>query len=170
ALSAELRASPNLVVEVDAMPGGYVCSAALKQRLTSPDVAAVVSGRKPLRKILDKDQRAFFLEHAPEGVTLEDLSVLGPILVLKLSLRPEGTPQKFVAEMWTYPDGTRVVELSTKCPPADALDVALDTRAFLERKGIPLSGEQRTKTRTALEFFSRELQALAAEGPGPDSQ
>jgi hypothetical protein len=170
ALSAELRASPNLVVEVDAMPGGYVCSAALKQRLTSPDVAAVVSGRKPLRKILDKDQRAFFLEHAPEGVTLEDLSVLGPILVLKLSLRPEGTPQKFVAEMWTYPDGTRVVELSTKCPPADALNVALDTRAFLERKGIPLSGEQRTKTRTALEFFSRELQALAAEEPGPESQ
>lgn len=172
-LSAELRTSPNLVVEVDAMPGGYVCSAALKQRLASPDVAAVAAvaaGKKSLRKILDKDQRAFFLEHAPEGVALEDLSVLGPILVLKLRLRPEGTSQKFVAEMWTYPDGTRVVELSTKCPPADALNVALDTRAFLERKGIPLSGEQRTKTRTALEFFSKELQALTSDEQAPESQ
>jgi hypothetical protein len=159
-LSAELRQSPNLVVEVDAMPGGYVCSAALKQRLPSPDVASVAAGRKPLRKILSKEQRAFFLEHAPEGVTLEDLSVLGPILVLKLRLRPEGTVQKFVAEMWTYPDGTRVVELSTKCPPSEALNVAVDTRAFLEGKGIPLSGEQRTKTRTALEFFSREFTEL----------
>lgn len=169
-LSAELRTSPNLVVEVDAMPGGYVCSAALKQRLTSPDVAAVVARKKPLRKILDKEQRAFFREHAPEGVALEDLAVLGPILVLKLRLRPEGTTQKFVAEMWIYPDGTRVVELSTKCPPAEALNVALDTRAFLERKGIPLSGEQRTKTRTALEFFSKELQALSAEEQEPESQ
>jgi hypothetical protein len=159
-LSAELRQSPNLVVEVDAMPGGYVCSAALKQRLASPDVASVVTGKKPLRKILTKEQRAFFLEHAPEGVTLDDLSVLGPILVLKLRLRPEGTVQKFVAEMWTYPDGTRVVELSTKCPPSEALNVAVDTRAFLEGKGIPLSGEQRTKTRTALEFFSQELKEL----------
>ena len=29
-LPAELRTSPNLVVEVDAMPGGYVCSASMK--------------------------------------------------------------------------------------------------------------------------------------------
>ncbi|MDQ3122441.1 MAG: adenylate cyclase, partial [Actinomycetota bacterium] len=31
-LPESLRTSPNLVVEVDAMPGGYVCSAALKGR------------------------------------------------------------------------------------------------------------------------------------------
>ena len=33
ALPEELRKSPNLVVEVDAMPGGFVCSASLKGKL-----------------------------------------------------------------------------------------------------------------------------------------
>ena len=159
-LPADLRRSPELVVEVDTMPGGYVCSATLKHRLTSPDVASVVAGRVPLRKIFSKAQRAFFLEHAPDGVALEDLSILGPILVLKLKFQPEGTSQKYVAEMWIYPDGTRVVELSTKCLPGEIITVALEARAFLESKGIPLSGEQQTKTRTALQFFSKELQEL----------
>ena len=31
-LPTGLRNSPNLVVEVDAMPGGFVCSASLKRR------------------------------------------------------------------------------------------------------------------------------------------
>lgn len=163
-LSAELRQSPDFVVEVDAMPGGYVCSATLKNRMATPEVAAVTTGQKPLRKIFTKAQRAFFIEHAPENLSLDDLSVLGPILVLKLRFQPEGMAQKFVAEMWIYPDGTRVVELSTKCPPAEVVNVAFKTRTFLEDKGVPLSGEQRTKTRTALEFFSKELQALASEG------
>ncbi|MET1034071.1 MAG: hypothetical protein ABWX68_02380 [Arthrobacter sp.] len=159
-LPAELRRSPELVVEVDAMPGGYVCSASLKRRLATPDVASVVAGKLPLRKIFSKTQRAFFLEHAPDGVALEDLSILGPILVLKFKFQPEGTSQKYVAEMWIYPDGTRVVELSTKCLPAEMITIALEARAFLESKGIPLSGEQHTKTRTALRFFSKELQDL----------
>ena len=37
-LPADLRRSPNFVVEVDAMPGGYVCSASLKGKVTAADV------------------------------------------------------------------------------------------------------------------------------------
>jgi hypothetical protein len=65
--------------------------------------------------------------------------------------------------MWLYPDGERILELSTKCLPSEALQVAGETRVFLTRRGIDLSGTQQTKTRTALEFFSKELRA-AAEG------
>ena len=32
--------------------------------------------------------------------------------------------------------------------------VAVESRAFLAGEGVDLSGEQQTKTRTALEFFS----------------
>jgi hypothetical protein len=60
-----------------------------------------------------------------------------------------------VAEMWLYPDGTRILELSTKCAPANAFDTAARARAFLLDRGVNLSGEQQTKTRTALEFFSK---------------
>ena len=37
-LSAELRASPNFGVEVDAMPGGFVCSGSMKGALGTTDV------------------------------------------------------------------------------------------------------------------------------------
>ena len=53
-----------------------------------------------------------------------------------------------------YPDGTRILELSSKCPPAEMFQVAVESRAFLAGQGVDLSGEQQTKTRTALEFFS----------------
>ena len=59
-----------------------------------------------------------------------------------------------VAEMWFYPDGSRILELSTKCPPDDAFKVAADTRSYLFEQGINLDGEQQTKTKTALEFYA----------------
>jgi hypothetical protein len=62
-----------------------------------------------------------------------------------------------VTEVWLYPEGSRVLELSTKCSQKEMFDVAARTRAHLVGLGIKLSGEQQTKTKTALEFFSREL-------------
>jgi hypothetical protein len=64
-----------------------------------------------------------------------------------------------VAEMWLYPDGSRILELSTKCTPSEAFQVGAESRAFLHAKGIDTTGEQSTKTRTALEFFSAELKS-----------
>jgi len=151
-----LRRSPGFGVEVDAMPGGFVCSASLKG-VPQSDVRKGVAGKRPLRKLFAKEQRALFAEHAPEGVELDDLSVLGPIFVLKLRYVPKGYDRKLVAEMWLYPDNTRILELSTKCAPSEAFDVAAEARAFLTGKGVDLLGEQQTKTRTALEFFSREI-------------
>jgi hypothetical protein len=148
-----LRRSPGFGVEVDAMPGGFVCSASLKG-VPQSDVRKGVAGKRPLRKLFAKEQRALFAEHAPEGVELDDLSVLGPIFVLKLRYVPKGYDRKLVAEMWLYPDNTRILELSTKCLPSEAFQVAAEARAFLSDRGVNLSGEQQTKTRTALEYFS----------------
>jgi hypothetical protein len=158
-LPKEFRTSPRFVVEVDAMPGGYVCSGTMKRMLPPTAVQQSVRGERPVSKLFSKEQRAFFAAYAPKGLSLDDLSVLGPIFVLKLKLRPEGFPRRLVVEMWLYPDGSRVVELSTKCLPGQGLSVAVETREFLASKGIPLSGEQQTKTRTALEFFAAELSA-----------
>ena len=80
-LPAQLRESPNLVVEVDAMPGGFVCSASLKRTLGTTDVRQCAKQERKLRKLFSKEQRAFFAEHAPEGIELDDLSILGPINV-----------------------------------------------------------------------------------------
>ena len=62
-----------------------------------------------------------------------------------------------MAELWWYPDGERILELSTKCLPGQGIQVAAELRAFLAEREVDLYGEQQTKTRTALEFFSRSL-------------
>lgn len=156
-LDESLRSSPQFTVEVDAMPGGYVCSGSMKHAVSNADVLASATGQQPLRKLFSKDQRAFFAAHSPEGLALDGLAVLGPILVLKMKLTPKDLARRLVLELWTYPDGSRVVELSTKAAPADALEAAVAARAFLKAKGIPVGGEQQTKTRTALEFYAAEL-------------
>jgi hypothetical protein len=70
---------------------------------------------------------------------------------------PKELKRKVVAELWLYPDGSNIFELSTKCAPGEAFQVAAETRAFLVGRGVDMGGEQETKTRKALEFFSAQL-------------
>jgi len=156
-LPEDLRADAAFNVEVDAMPGGFVCSGTLKGTPRAGSILGHVHEGAPVRKIFSKAQRAFFTEHAPEGVALDDLRVLGPIFVLKLKWEPEGFDRRLVAEVWLYPDGSRILELSTRCTTTEAFEVAAETRAFLTARGVELGGEQQTKTRTALEFFAKEI-------------
>ena len=141
------------------MPGGYVCSGSMKHAMGTTEVKEAVAGRLPLGKLFSKEQRALYAAYAPEGLGLDGLSILGPVLVLKLKFAAEGYGRKLVAELWLYPDNSMLLELSTKCAPAEAFQVAAETRAFLTERGIDLSGEQETKTKKALEFFSKQLQA-----------
>ena len=159
-LPASVRKLPEFGVEVDAMPGGFVCSASMKGSPTK-DVRSSLTKDQPLRKLFSKEQRAFYAEHAPDGLALDDLTLLGPIFVLKLKFAPKGFARKLVAEMWLYPDNSRILELSTKCAPAEALNVAEEARTFLSDRGVDLGGEQETKTRKALQYFSRQHKTSA---------
>jgi hypothetical protein len=67
-------------------------------------------------------------------------------------------------EMWFYPDGSRILELSTRCRPADAFQVAAEARAYLAGRGVMIAGEQQTKTKAALEFYMAQLHAGDAAG------
>jgi hypothetical protein len=156
-LPAGLRRSPSFGVEVDAMPGGFVCSGSLKGVPAKTPVRDLVLAGGPVRKLFSKEQRAFYAGHAPDGLGLDDLSTLGPIFVLKLKFAPKGFDRKLVAEMWLYPDDSRVLELSTKCAPSEAFQAAAEARAYLSERGVDLSGEQETKTRKALEFFAERM-------------
>ena len=159
---AELRHSGSFVVEVDAMPGGYVCSGTLKGAADPNEIRECTLGKRSARKLFSKEQRAFYADHAPEGIALDDLTILGPIFVLKIKSPPGVRGRRLVTEMWLYPDGSRILELSTKCATNEAFQVAAEGRAFLAEHGIDVSGEQQTKTRKALQFFSKELKAEAS--------
>jgi hypothetical protein len=156
-LSNKLRRSTGFRVEVDALPGGFVCSATLKAALRPTDVRAALHGNLAVRKLFSKEQREFYAAHAPADVRLDDLSILGPIFVLELRFTPDELRRRLVAEMWLYPDGSRVLELSTRCGTGDSFQVAAECRAYLAARGIDLSGEQQTKTRKALQHFAGHL-------------
>jgi hypothetical protein len=159
AIPKELRRSPSMVVELDAMPGGYVCSASMKARIGEDDVRRCVAGERAVRKLFTKEQRAFYGDHAPDGLALDDLRLLGPIFVLKLNFTPPDLRRKLVAELWLYPDGSRILELSTKCKPREMFQVANEVRSHLLRNEVEVSGEQQTKTATALGYFAEHLSA-----------
>jgi hypothetical protein len=138
------------------MPGKYVCSGTLKGVPRKASVREVARGEQPVRKLFNKEQRAFYAEHAPD-IALDDLSLLGPIFVLKVKGTPPGFARKMVVEVWLYPDGSRILELSTKCAPREAFDTAAHARAFLSERGIRRVGGQSTKTSRALAYFSQQL-------------
>jgi hypothetical protein len=164
-LPASLRKQADFNVEVDALPGGFVCSASFKGRADGAEIREAVAGKTPLRRLFSKTQREFYRDHAPDGLDLDSLVPLGPTFLLKSRFAVNTTKkallQELVAEMWLYPDGSRILELSTKCPPRDVLAVAMEARAYLVDHGVDLGGEQQTKTKTALEFYAAQLKAQA---------
>jgi hypothetical protein len=117
-LPAELRHEAAFNVEVDAMPGGFVCSGSFKGRSTGQEIRDAVDGNLALRKIFSKEQRRFFRDHAPAEILLDALVPLGPTFILKATFQPPELARRFVTEVWFYPDGSRILELSTKCLPA----------------------------------------------------
>jgi hypothetical protein len=156
ALPSGLRHSKRFSIEVDALPGSLVCSGSLSGDADNDDVKEVIQGKRPIRKLFGAKLRSFYKEHAPAGLDLDGLVPFGPINVARMKF----VPRKFkgrtaTAELWFYPDGARLLEISTKCETHEAFEVLENVRALLERHGISRQGAQETKTRKTLDFFSR---------------
>jgi hypothetical protein len=54
----------------------------------------------------------------------------------------------------TFPDDSRILELSTRCRPDAILPVAARMAAVLRAHGVDLTGPQQTKTHATIDFFS----------------
>jgi hypothetical protein len=145
-----LRGADRFEVEIDALPGQAVCSGALKKRLGRHDVARTVAAGRPLTGLLSARQRKVLSRYAPPGIGLGDLTVFGPIDVRCHNIRLRGLKRELTAEQWRYPDGTDLLELSTRCPVGEAAAVASRVATTLRAYGVVPVGEQRTKTEMAL--------------------
>lgn len=156
-LDPELRRSQGFKIELDAMPGGFVCSASYKGACTAREVLDAAEGKVPLESIFSPEQRAYYDAHAPVDIKMDALVPLGPTFLLRIKHFPKDFDRRITVELWLYPDGSRIFEVSTKCAPDEAFQVAVEFRAFMVKCGIPLEGGQATKTASALEFFSREI-------------
>ena len=118
----------------------------------------------PLRKLFSKEQRAYYDAHAPAGIPMDKLVVLGPTFLLKAKHQPKNFDRPITIEMWLYPDGSRILEVSTKCLPKEAFEFGAKFKNYLAGRGISLGASQETKTKTALEFFSADLKKKKPAG------
>jgi hypothetical protein len=154
----ELRGRPGFKVEVDASPAGFTCSCSLTTRVADHRVRDLLADGALLLEVLDERQRSLLVDRLPDGVTLGDLRVLGPLALLKAKFAPEGHTRTLVAELWFLPDGSRLLELSAKAAPVEAFQVTAETKVFLAGRGIDLSAPQEAKTRTALAALAAALE------------
>ncbi|GAA4609371.1 hypothetical protein BJY16_007292 [Actinoplanes octamycinicus] len=149
-----LRRKNSLEVEIDAMPGRRVCSGSLKARLGRGVVARTVAAGRPLTKLLPQPQRRLLSACGPAGLSLGDLVVFGPVEVHKYKFQPVGFDRQLAAERWTYPDGSTLLELSTRCAVGKAPEVAAQLTEVLAAHGVTPSERQLTKTDLTLRYFA----------------
>ncbi len=90
-------------------------------------------------------------------MTFGDLVPLGPTFILKSKVEPRKMKRRFTAEVWLYQDGSRLMELSTKCTPGETFGVVAETRAYLAGLGIEFDTSGSTKTRSALNYFRSRI-------------
>jgi hypothetical protein len=88
---------------------------------------------------------------------MDSLVAMGPCFVLKAKHQPKDFARRIVVEMWLYPYGSRILEISTKCLPNEGFQVGAEFKTYLASQGIALGAKQETKTRAALDFFTAKL-------------
>jgi len=152
-LPARLRRSKRFGVEVDAMPGQFVCTGAMSRRLGKHDVEKTLTRGRPLRALFSADQLALL----PAGVRIDDLSIFGPVEVRREKILPQGADFRLAVERWTYPDGSSILELSTRCAARAAVPVAAQLASVLRAYEVDLSARQQTKTHATLSYFRCEV-------------
>jgi len=164
-INAELKRSDDFKVEVDAMPGGtFICSASYKGNVPSQDVLDVFHGTQTIRSLFSKEQRRFYDQHAPKGIPMNSLKMQGPILTLRVKHKPEEYVRGITAELWLWNDGEHILEISTKCPPKDAFQTAVEFKTFLEGHGVDLWAKQETKTKMAMAKFKADVKSRKRAG------
>jgi hypothetical protein len=149
------RRSKRFVVEVDAMPGDFICTGAMKQRLGMHDVERTMAKGRPLHRLFSKDQLRLLGSHAPPRVRMKDLAVFGPVDVRRGKIGLAGLDRLLTVERWAYPDGSSILELSTRCRPEAAVSTAAQLASVLRAYRVDVTGLQQTKTSATLAYFDR---------------
>ncbi|NUP46893.1 MAG: adenylate cyclase [Catenulispora sp.] len=152
---ASMRRCPEFTVEVDVTPDSFICSGALKRRLGRRVVERAVAGEYGLRTLFSEQQLTLLAGRLPEKVSVDRLEALGPVEVHRTRPRHDGPGRGLELQEWTYPDGSRLLEVSTRCSAEQLLQTAAHAKSFLDRHGIAQSGPCPTKADATLEYFTR---------------
>ena len=142
-------------LEVDAVPGGYACAATRRTTLDDVELKDALAGRRPIGKLYTKDQRTLLKRLTSDEFRSDNLLLLGPINVFRMRFAGLGFDRSGFAELWNYPEGSRILKLTTKCSLAAVFDVAAATRTHLDAHGMGGLAEPHRNTASALERLAR---------------
>ncbi|MGH7495813.1 MAG: hypothetical protein ACREOO_25935 [bacterium] len=161
------KVSPNwckmagFKLEADSVGDRVVCSASLTVRQKRDEIEEVAKGERPIQKLFSTEQRSFLREFLPQPVAFEQLKPLGPIQVLRWKTKHEEFPYELASEEWRLPNGEDLLEVSIKIKPDEATEARQAFERHLRELGLDPAGAQETKTRTALEYFAKQLGSQA---------
>ena len=144
----------GFAVEMDRVGDKHIISAKLGAEQAEGEIDDAVAGRRPLRKLFSADQERLIAEFGPQEIGWEALTTMGPIAVHKWKIDAKKLGHEIVVERWKLPDKSDLVELSIKVAPGEATEAEEAFMALLAAMGLEISGDQQTKTRGALTFFS----------------
>jgi len=83
--------------------------------------------------------------------------MLGPVLALKVRHTPPDLPHPMTVDIWSYPTGQRLLEVSMRVPPRAAFAAMAEWRDFLTRQRLVPDRSELTKTLAMLRLLSDEL-------------
>ena len=155
AVPPALRRRDDFTVEVDVTPDSFIASGSLKRRLRRHAVERAVHGRNRLRTLFSDQQLALIDSRLHGVLTVDDLQPWGPVEVRRTRPGQDGPGRGLELQEWIYPDGSRLMEVSTRCGSADLLQTAAQAKAFLDRHAIAQSGPCPTKADSTLDYFTR---------------
>ena len=144
-------------IELDVVGKKQVPSAKLDGKPERGRIERVGQGDLKLDKLFSKEQEAAVNGTLPNGTSLNDLAVLGPIDARKWDLPPGLFPHELSVEEWSLPDGTRFFELSFKVERDEAERAQEQFHALLDYLKIGRKGDPNPKTPRVLEFFAARL-------------
>jgi hypothetical protein len=156
-IPARWRATDAVRFEVDVVGDRKVPTAKLDGEPSRGDIEKVEQQRLKLSKLFTRAQETLVAAELPDGTSLNDLTVLGPVTARKWNLPRDIFPHKLSVEEWSLRDGPAFTELSFKVAPDQAQGARQDFRSLLDRLRIDHHGDPDPKTPRVLRVLSERL-------------
>ena len=155
---ASWRQIDGIRIELDVVGDKQVPSAKLDGEPDRGEVEDVEAKQRPVGSLFSGKQEQLIADYAPDGISLNELEVLGPVDARKWDLDdPDGFPHTLSVEEWSLPDATRFIELSFKVSADEATDAQTAFRALLIGLEVDVAGDQTPKTPRVLKYFADRL-------------
>ena len=152
-VSEKWRATSGFTIEAEVAPGLDMYTAALKCFRRQGHLQETLGGQRTVQALFSKRQRAMLRECGAAKIAWPSLQAHGPVSVLRVRGAAQRLGLRVVVELWRYPDGSSIVEVSTKVPPSDLAEASARLSA-LHELGFEIADEQETKTERTLTFFA----------------